>query len=92
VAIAHTRPDTRSAADCSLGKLDHRQIQPDISIRTPSGQTARILHATARHFVLCPAYKCQSATNAVAYRIKKYLISLTMMVGAQGIEPWTSLV
>jgi hypothetical protein len=53
-------------------------------------RTARILHATARHFVLRSACKRRLAINAAAILRKKYLISLTKMVGAQGIEPWTS--
>jgi hypothetical protein len=37
-----------------------------------------------------PVAICQSVIGSPAYQSKKYLISLTKMVGAQGIEPWTS--
>jgi hypothetical protein len=34
--------------------------------------------------------RCQPTAIVVSRQFKKYLISLTGMVGAQGIEPWTS--
>ena len=61
-----------------------------ICIGTSDELTARILHGSARHFVLCSACTCQLAASVLAPRTKNYLISLTLLVDAQGIEPWTS--
>src|SRR5882724_2039373 len=58
--------------------------------RTAREPTARILHGTARHFVLCSAHRCQSSATDDASDFKKCLILLGVLVDAQGIEPWTS--
>jgi hypothetical protein len=67
-----------------------RHIIPHRERRTSRESTARILHATASHFMLRSACRCQLAINIAAHQSKNYLISFKYMVGAQGIEPWTS--
>jgi hypothetical protein len=65
-------------------------IRAKVLAETPCEPTARILHATARHFVLCSACRCQSLTAADRLQLQKCLILLMYLVDAQGIEPWTS--
>jgi hypothetical protein len=81
-SFAHDRPPTRRG--------ESRFSSAQFRMRTPYEQTARNLHVTARQFVLRSACRCQSLAIAAKLRLQKYLISLKILVGAQGIEPWTS--
>src|SRR5216683_821311 len=59
-------------------------------MRTPGEQTARILHGSARHFVLCSACKCQNHAPNGQFVLRQPLILLRELVLPDRIELSTS--
>ena len=63
---------------------------PLICMRTSHELSARILHGSARHFVLCSACRCQDYAPSGQVRLIKALILLNKMVLPDRIELSTS--
>jgi hypothetical protein len=65
-----TGPNRRVCKSDTNMRMTGRRFQSEhkVTARTPREQTARRLHATARHFALCSACRCQNTVASIANR------------------------